>query len=247
MPISVQNFTTGYASEIILDAISFDIAKGESVALIGHNGSGKSTLLKSLIKLIPYSGGEVMFLDQNLNSLSAKSLRELRSKTGFVFQQHNLCSRLSVLTNVIHGRLGKGGSFFGLANWFQNIAPQKTRLKAFEKLDSVGLIHLAGKRANQLSGGQSQRIAIARALMQEPEVIFADEPVASLDPQAGIEVMELLYKLCKEQGITLVFTTHALEHAEKFSDRVMALKNKKIEFLKKTKEIDFNSLSPLYE
>ena len=148
-----------------------------------------------------------------------------------------------MLTNIIHGLLGKSSS---PRLWLQSFAPRNIRQAALEKLKSVGLEEFAGRSAEQLSGGQSQRVAIARALMQNPRIIFADEPTASLDPQAGHDVMELLHKLCKEEGITLVYTTHDLEHAEKYSDQIVALKVGEVVIKAATASINFAELESLY-
>lgn len=228
----------------ILKGLDFSVQAGEAVALLGHNGSGKSTLLKSLIGLIPASAGKIETLGTSIITAKRTDIRKLRSETGFVFQNHNLVRRLSVLTNIIHGALSKKNSPLF---WFQCLAPQNLRIKALEKLAAVGLAQFAGRRADQLSGGQSQRVAIARALMQEPKLLLADEPVASLDPQAGEEVMELMHKLCKSQNITLLFTTHHLEHALKYADRIIALKDGEIVLSGDVKDLDFETLRKLYE
>jgi phosphonate transport system ATP-binding protein len=137
-----------------------------------------------------------------------------------VFQKHNLVPRLSVLTNVLHGGLARSST---PRLWYQGWASDAHRQEAMACLGQVGMAHLARQRADALSGGQSQRVAIARALMQQPETIFADEPVASLDPQAGEDVMQVFSDLSRRQGLTLVFVTHHLEHAVRYADRVIGL------------------------
>lgn len=228
----------------VLNAISFDILEGQSVALIGSNGAGKSTLLRCCVRLIEPSAGSVMVLGETITSLSSRQLRKIRSRIGFVFQKHNLVPRLSVLTNVLHGAQAREG---GLRCWYQGLAPQHLRNEAMACLDRVGLADLAGRRADRLSGGQSQRVAIARALMQRPDLVMADEPVASLDPAAGEEVMHLFVNLLKEDGITLAFTSHNLSHALGYAERVIALKEGQIAIDAPSASLDTEKLGYIYE
>lgn len=200
--------------------ISFDVLEGQSVALIGANGTGKSTLLRCCLRLIEPDDGEVTINGRELTRQSGRGLRQSRARVGFIFQKHNLVPRLSVLSNVCHGALARGQ---GLRAWGQAIARGHEREKALHCLELVGLADLAERRADHLSGGQSQRIAIARALMQEPEILFADEPVASLDPHAGAEIMELFGRLNRDHGLTFVFVSHQLDHALHFAERILGL------------------------
>lgn len=144
----------------------------------------------------------------------------MRSQVGFVFQKHNLISKLSVLSNVIHGSLSHKS---GPRHWYQSLSPKAYREEAMECLKAVGLEKFAKRKTTEISGGQSQRVAIARALMQRPKIILADEPVASLDPKNGEHVMELFYSLAKEHNITLVFVSHNVDHAIRYSDRVLGM------------------------
>jgi len=209
-----------------LDALDLSVPRGQALAIIGANGTGKSTLLRCCLRLIEPDRGAVELLAQNVVDARQRDLRRLRARIGFVFQRHNLVPRLSALSNVLHGALARGG---GPACWHQAAAPGRLRREAAECLDRVGLPQVAGQRADQLSGGQSQRVAIARMLMQQPELVMADEPVASLDPIAGEEVMALLCDLMRDQGLTLVFTTHHLEHAVRYADRIVGLRHGRIE------------------
>ena len=212
--------------DYVFKDISFSMGHDEAVALIGANGSGKSTLLRCCLYLIQPTSGIVRLFGKPVNPKHKSDLRELRSQVGFVFQQHNLVPRLSVLTNVVHGELSNSRS---PRLWYQGLAPAEVRNKALTCLEQVGLADLADRRAQDLSGGQSQRVAIARALMQSPRMIVADEPVASLDPQAGEEVMELFVKLIHEHGISLIFVSHHLEHALRYSERIIGLKDGKLD------------------
>jgi len=215
----------GIENPAILRGISLDIADGESVAVLGSNGAGKSTLLRCLPRLIEPNEGSVMILGEDVTALRRNALRRLRSRIGFVFQRHNLSTRLSVLSNVIHGAHGRIGA---LRACHQSFAPAPLRDEAMHCLEQVRLAEFADRRADQLSGGQSQRVAIARALMQRPEIMIADEPVASLDPSAAEEVMDLFARLMRERGITLIFTSHHLKHALQYGDRVVALKDGRV-------------------
>ena len=204
----------------VLDGIGFALARGEAVALIGANGTGKSTLLRCCLRLVEPDAGTVRLFDRDLSRLGRRALRRVRRDVGFVFQRHNLVPRLSALSNVVHGALGRVG---GPRAWSQALAPKALRAEALDCLDRVGLADLALRRADRLSGGQSQRVAIARALMQRPRLVLADEPVASLDPRAGEEVMELFAGLLRREGLTLLFTAHNLDHALRYGDRVIGL------------------------
>lgn len=206
----------------VLQGVGFAVDAGEAVALIGANGCGKSTLLHCCTRLIEPSAGRIRLLDEEVPALSRRRLRRLRARVGLVFQKHNLVGRLSVLTNVLHGAQARRP---GPRNWCQAFAAGPAREEALHCLEQVGLADLATRRADRLSGGQSQRVAIARALMQRPELLMADEPVASLDPKAGQEVMGLFAELAQARGLTLFFTTHHLEHALDFGERVLALRN----------------------
>ena len=185
----------------------------------------------------------VHILGADMMRARPQELRHLRSRVGFVFQKHNLVPRLSVLSNVLHGALARKS---GPRVWFQSFATGKDREEALDCLDLVGLAHLAGRRADRLSGGQSQRVAIARALMQRPEMVIADEPVASLDPSAGSEVMELFVRVMREKGLTLIFASHHLEHALQYSDRVVGLRNGQVELEADSANESAESLSEIY-
>lgn len=205
----------------ILAGVTLCVKRGQSVALIGANGAGKSTLLRCCLRLIEPDAGTIRLFGQDVRAQKGAALRRLRARVGFVFQRHNLVPRLSVLSNVLHGALARGG---GARAWFHPTAQRRHREEAMSWLARVGLADHAGQRADRLSGGQSQRVAIARALMQRPDIIFADEPVASLDPAAGAEVMALFGRLIHDEGLTFVFATHHLRHALDHAERVIGLR-----------------------
>ena len=228
----------------VLDGVDFTVPAGQSVALIGANGAGKSTLLRSCLRLIEPDAGDVRLLGRDMRSLKARELRELRAEIGFVFQKHNLVPRLSALTNVLHGALPRSA----LARpWFQSCAPKSLRDEALACLERVGLGHVAARRADKLSGGQSQRVAIARALMQRPRLMVADEPVASLDPSSGEEVMRLFADLIRREGLTLLFTSHDLSHAIAYADRVIALRRGSIVLDAPSSDLNVATLRALYD
>jgi len=228
----------------VLSEVSLAVGKGEAVALIGANGAGKSTLLRSCLRLVEPDAGEIRMLGEDVRALKPAALRRLRARVGFVFQRHNLVPRLPVLSNVLHGALARSP---GPRAWFHEIAPRALREEAMSCLERVGLGALATRRADQLSGGQSQRVAIARALMQRPEVMFADEPVASLDPAAGEEVMGCFLELIRRERLTLVFTTHDLRHALEYADRVVGLRGGRVTIDAPAAALDVPSLRSFYE
>lgn len=228
----------------VFSDVSFRLARGEAVALVGANGAGKSTLLRCLIGLVPVTGGSVHLLGQQADTSKASVLRQLRAKVGLVSQKHNLVPRLSVLSNVIHGLLGKHP---GPRHWSHTLAPQPSRAAALHALERVGLADLAGRRADRLSGGQSQRVAIARAIVGAPKVLFADEPCASLDPSAGEDVMDLFFRLVRDEGVTVVFTSHNIEHALKYGDRVIGLAQGRMQLDATTASLNAQDLRGLYD
>lgn len=221
-PVDIEALDIGksFGDTPVFSDVSFRLVRGEAVALVGANGTGKSTLLRCLMGLIPASEGEVRLLGEAVDATNGRALRALRSRVGLVSQKHNLVPRLSVLSNVVHGLLGKAP---GLRHWSHVTAPCASREAAITALAKVGLSEFALRRADRLSGGQSQRVAIARAIVGAPEVLFADEPTASLDPQAGEDVMDLFFRLVRDEGVTVVFTSHNIEHALHYGDRVLGL------------------------
>lgn len=241
--LSIRGLTKTFDQRTVLDGIDFDLWPGETVALLGSNGCGKSTLLHCCVRLVDADRGTLSFQGVDLATQGRRDLRKLRSKVGFVFQKHNLVPRLSALTNVIHGHLGRQAD---PRFWLQSLAPTAIRRRALECLSSVGLEHLASRRARELSGGESQRVAVARALMQQPVLLLADEPVASLDPKVGHEVMALFVDLVKTNQLTLLFVSHDLDHALQYADRIVAIRAGRIVFDKPTSKVKKHELQALY-
>lgn len=227
----------------VLSNVSFQVPRGQAAALIGSNGAGKSTLLRCCLRLVEPDAGSVRLWGTEVRRLGRRALRRMRSDVGFVFQRHNLVGRLSVLSNVIHGALGSG---WGLTCCCQSLAPRRLREQAMHCLEQVGSSHLARQRVDTLSGGESQRVAIARALMQRPRMLMADEPVASLDPQVGEEIMSLLLELVRSRSLTLLFSSHHLGHACKYSDRVLVLRAGRLVLDVPSQGLDAESLRKVY-
>ncbi len=243
--IKVENISKIYPNGTkALDNISFNVRKGEIVMLLGHNGSGKSTMFRCMTNFEQPTAGSMIINGENITGLSKRKLRPLRRKVGMVFQNFNLIHNLSVFQNVLFGALGTSKTTWHTLAPF---ASKQLREEAMNCLDRVGLAHLATRRADQLSGGQKQRVAIARMLMQDPEIILADEPIASLDPKAGKEVMDLLLEIVKERNLTVVCILHQLEIARTYGERIIALKQGKLVIDKPVEEVNPILLEKLYE
>lgn len=220
-----------------IDGVSFAVEKGDFIILLGLSGSGKSTLLRCVNRLIEPSGGELLFEGDSIRQLGGSELRRYRRKIGMVFQQFNLVKNLSVLTNVLTGRLGYHGALSGF-----NAADLDA---AYRNLDRVGLRDMASRQVKQLSGGQQQRVGIARALMQEPQIVLADEPVASLDPATADSIMQYLGEINRE-GITVICSLHFLSLARRYGNRVLALKDGKVVFEGLPAQIDAERFKQIY-
>jgi phosphonate transport system ATP-binding protein len=225
-----------------LDDVSFEVREGQFVALIGLSGSGKSTLLRCINRLIEPTAGRIIWRGQDITQVDDEEIRLLRRRFGMIFQQFNLVKRSKVITNVLAGRLGYINPLFSLFNYF----PASDRERALKSLERVGIRDQAYKRASELSGGQQQRVGIARALMQNPEVILADEPVSSLDPATSHSVMKYLQLLNKEDGLTVISSLHFLSLARTYADRVIALKDGLLEFDGPPSEIDGVRFKEIY-
>jgi phosphonate transport system ATP-binding protein len=223
--VFVSDLVKSYGGPTILRGVSFAANAGVSLAIIGANGSGKSTLLKCLIRLTDPTSGRIEMLGRDVMSLRPRELRAFRARIGVVWQKHNLVPRISALSNVLHGVQSR---LSGPRSWWQWLAPAEVRAEAMACLARVGLADKALQRVDSLSGGQQQRVAIARMLMQRPEIVLADEPDASLDPQSGEDVMRLLSNLARQDGLTLILISHRLEHTVEFSDRIIGLANGRI-------------------
>ncbi|MDF2920605.1 MAG: phnC [Microbacterium sp.] len=240
--VSVRGMSVAYGDgPLVLDGVDLDLFPGEMVALLGSSGSGKSTLMKSLTGFAPISGGHARVGAFDLTNLRRGQLRDVRASVGQVFQQFNLVGRLSVLTNVLTGALHDAGPI-NLIGGFSGAH----RKRALELLDRVGIAHKAGDVARSLSGGQQQRVAIARALMQSPQLILADEPVASLDPKMSHQVLSLLHDIAREDGIPVLVSLHITSLALAHSDRLVGLRHGAMVVSAPTAELDAAALEPIY-
>ncbi len=226
-----------------LDSVDFEIAPGEGVVILGANGCGKSTLLRCLLGLETISAGQALLDGIDVTRARGIELRKLRRRIGSVFQQFNLIGNLSAFQNVLFGRLGHDGLLRSLSI----ASPPQVRDRAMACLERVGLPEKARHRVDQLSGGQQQRVAIARMLMQDPQIVFADEPVASLDPKAGRQVMDLLWEVVEEKGISVICVLHQLELARAYAQRIIGLKGGRIVLDAPPSAISAAAFEALYE
>ena len=241
--LKIQNLTKIYDGGVrALNDVSFDVPKGQFLAVIGLSGSGKSTLLRCINRLIEPTSGKVSWNDRDVTNASDEELRRIRRKIGMVFQHFNLVHRSSVLTNVLAGRLGYVNPAWSLINRF----PKSDIENAYKQLERVGIANKAGQRADELSGGQQQRVGIARAMMQNPEIILADEPVASLDPVLAHSIMQYLEKINKEDGVTVLCSLHFLDLVHRYADRVVALNEGNLMFDGPPRDIDDAKFKDIY-
>lgn len=243
-PVTFSNVTKQFTPEVRgLDGVSIDVQANNVTTLLGLSGSGKSTLLRHVNGLQTPTSGEITTLGTRVDSASEKHLRKLRSRIGFIFQHFHLVPSMSVLENVCTGRLGGlSGPRLSLMMY-----PKQVRREALEQLDRVGLADRAYQRADTLSGGQQQRVAIARALIQKPELLLADEPVASLDPISSKQVMELISRIAHEEDLTVLISLHQVEIALEYSDHIIGLQGGKVVLNRASKEIGRDAAYEIYE
>lgn len=219
--LEVQNLTKIYETgTVALRDVSFEVEEGEFLVIIGLSGSGKSTLLRCINRLVEPTEGKILWKGKDITTAPEGELRKIRRSMGFIFQQFNLVERSNVMTNVLTGRCGYVNPLWSLINYF----PRKDRERAQWALERVGIEEKAYDRADELSGGQKQRVGIARALMQEPDMLLADEPVASLDPVLAHSILGYLEKLNKEDGITVLCSLHYLDLVQRYATRVIGLR-----------------------
>ena len=241
--LSIQRLTKVYPNGTrALNDVSLDVERGEFLVLIGLSGSGKSTLLRCINRLVEPTSGSILFDGQDVTAARGSELRRLRRQMGMIFQQFNLVKRSSVFSNVLAGRLGYRSTWRTLTG---RSTAEDIEL-AFDNLQRVGILDKAYQRADALSGGQQQRVGIARALMQRPRLMLADEPVASLDPATSHSVMKYLEEINRKDGITVLCSLHFLSLARRYGTRVIALKGGRIAFDGKPAEIDPGRFREIY-
>ena len=225
--LRVENLTKIFPDgTVAVKNVSFEVRDGEFLAIIGLSGSGKSTLLRCINRLIDPTEGRVLWDDLDITAAKGKELRLIRRQIGMIFQQFNLVKRSTVMTNVLSGRLGYANPWSSLLHQFSG----QDRRRAEAALERVGISEKADNRADQLSGGQQQRVGIARALMQEPRLMLADEPVASLDPVLAHSILRYLELLNQQDGITVLCSLHFLDLVHRYATRVIGLKDGELVF-----------------
>lgn len=225
-----------------LRSVSFTAEPGEFIVILGKSGSGKSTLLRCVNRLVEPTQGRVFLGDDEITGASPFVLRTLRRKIGMIFQQYNLVDRLTVWTNTMTGDLGTLSSWMGLVGYF----PKESINRALGHLERVGVGDKVNGRADTLSGGQQQRVGIARALMQNPQLILADEPVSSLDPASAKSIMDLLREINEKNGVTIICNLHLPDLAREYAHRVLALKQGEIVFDGAPEDLDEKTVETFY-
>lgn len=216
-------YPNGYKA---LKDINLTINDGDFVCIIGLSGAGKSTLLRTINKMHDIQSGSLVVNGEDISKAKGKKLRLMRRNIGMIFQSFNLVNRSNVYKNVLAGRVGYHSTFETIFNFYS----KREKMLALQSLDKLGILDKAFTRADQLSGGQQQRVALARALTQEPKLILADEPVASLDPVTTLSVMDDFKRINKELGITIVANMHHVDLALKYANRIIGIKDGQIVF-----------------
>ncbi|MFQ5553752.1 MAG: phosphonate ABC transporter ATP-binding protein [Acidimicrobiia bacterium] len=241
--LKVEHLTKVYegGTQALTD-VSFEVNEGEFLAVIGLSGSGKSTLLRCINRLIEPTEGTITWNGEDVTAASQEDLRRIRRRIGMVFQHFNLIHRSKVITNVLGGRLGYTNPALSLINKFSSDDVEK----ALRALERVGLEEKAHQRSDALSGGQQQRVGVARALMQDPEIILADEPVASLDPVLAHSIMQYLELINKTDGVMVLCSLHFLDLVHRYADRVVALNEGQVVFQGLPQEIDDEKFKEIY-
>ena len=241
--LSLKHLSKPYVrGKPVLNDISLDIAARGITAIIGPSGTGKSTLIRCINRLVEPSAGAVVLDGEDLVRLPRKALRLARRRIGMVFQEYNLVERLTVMENVLSGRLGYVSAWRA---WRRRFPPEDIA-RAFELLEVVGLSGFAQSRADSLSGGQRQRVGIARAVMQQPAVLLADEPTSSLDPKTSVEIMQLLTDIARDRTIPIVINMHDVELAKRFADRIVGMAGGRVVFDGPPDRLSDDTLKTIY-
>lgn len=239
----LENLIKKYGSgDLALNGVSLRFDKGEIVALIGPSGAGKSTLIRCVNRLVEPTSGSIDVNGKNIASLKGTELRRARRKIGMIFQEYALVERLTVMENILSGRLGYMGFW---KSWFRKFSSGDVA-KALNLLERVGLSEHFDKRADALSGGQRQRVGIARALLQEPDLLLVDEPTASLDPKTARQIMRQIKELCSERNLLAVINLHDVGLAKMFSDRIIGLRKGRVVFDGTPDELNDTILTEIY-
>lgn len=242
--LEVKNLKIRYnrSGPEVLKGISFNVEPEDFFAIIGPSGAGKSTLIRCINRLVEPNSGEVFLNGKNITRMGKRELRKARRNMGMIFQEFNLVERMSVMDNVLSGRLGYVGNFRSLLRFY----PKSDIQNALELLDRVGLSDFVDKRADELSGGQRQRVGIARALIQKPQLLLVDEPTSSLDPKIAKEVMGMIKELSREAGVPVLCNIHDVQLALEYSNKVIGLQDGIKKFEGPTHQVDKNTLEEIY-
>jgi phosphonate transport system ATP-binding protein len=232
-------FTNGVKA---LSDINLSINKGEFISVIGPSGAGKSTFLRSINSLVDITAGNIYLDGENISSKKGKELKKVRRRIGMIFQNYNLVYRLSVIQNVLHGRLGYMSGIKGMLGMYS----EQDKSQAVQLLNEIGMGDFIYNRASELSGGQKQRVGIARAIMQNPQVLLCDEPIASLDPSSSKTIMDMLYEMTQKRDIVCIVNLHQVEVAKKYSDRIIGVSKGSIVFDGKPSELTDEAIKKIY-
>ena len=242
--LSVNHLVKVYGKETrALNGISLDFYPGEFIVIIGPSGAGKSTFIRCINRLVDPSEGEIIFDGQHLEKLSGRKLRKERSKIGMIFQHYNLVGRTNVIKNVLHGQLSNTPLYKSLLGLY----PHEDKKEAVELLKKVGLEDQIYKRADELSGGQMQRVGICRALLQRPKLLLADEPIASLDPLSATIVMQQLHSISLEKKLTCIVNLHQVDYAKKYATRIIGIKKGMVVFDGAPSQLTDDVVQDIYE
>jgi len=226
----------------ILKGVSFNVEKDDFFAIIGPSGAGKSTLIRCINRLVEPNGGQIILNGKIITNMGKHELRAARRNMGMIFQEFNLVERMSVMDNVLSGRLGYVGTFRSFLRWY----PRSDIQRALELLEKVGLADFVDKRADELSGGQRQRVGIARALIQQPQLLLVDEPTSSLDPKIARDVMRMIKSMSQDAGVPVLCNIHDVQLALEFSNKVIGLQDGVKKFDGPTGAVDKSTLDEIY-
>jgi phosphonate transport system ATP-binding protein len=241
--LTLRNLDKSYVpGKPVLVDVNLEIAPRGITAIIGPSGTGKSTLIRCINRLVEPTGGSILFDGHDLAKLSGRALRHARRHIGMVFQEYNLVERLTVMENLLCGRLGFVSPWRA---WRRKFGAEDIA-QAFDLLDTVGLAEFANRRADALSGGQRQRVGIARAVMQAPKLLLADEPTSSLDPRTSVEIMELLADIARSRTIPVIINMHDVELARRFADRIVGMSGGRIVFDGAPSSLSEEALTGIY-
>ena len=241
--LKINNLHKEYpGGDLALQGVNLELKKGEIAAVIGPSGAGKSTLIRCINRLVDSTGGEIILQNQDINKLNKKELKNKRRKMGMIFQEYALVERLTVMENVLSGRLGYL-SFWRA--WLRRF-PQKDINQAYQLLDRLGLKDHIYKRSDHLSGGQRQRVGIARALIQDPDLLLVDEPTASLDPKTARQIMRLITEMARERELAALINIHDVLLAREYVSRIIGMRNGKIVFDGSPSDLNKDTLTTIY-